>query len=65
MGEGSKTNQVIARCQLRSHVADHFLMHAGIHFRMEFGALRHAVQRIHFRQDHCQRAGVVQAAQEG
>ena len=37
---------------------------AGIDFRMVFGALRHAVQRIDFRQYRAQRVGLAQGAQE-
>ncbi|MNV52463.1 hypothetical protein D3C71_1445590 [compost metagenome] len=65
VGEGGEADQVVARRQSRGHVADHFLVHAGVDFRMKFRALRYAVQRIHFRQDRGQCVGVVQAAQEG
>ncbi len=62
VGQCGKAHQRIARRDTRRHIADHFLVNAGIHFRMELGALRHAVQRIDFRQDGTQSIGVVQRA---
>ncbi|EGD18400.1 hypothetical protein XGA_3024 [Xanthomonas hortorum ATCC 19865] len=64
VGERGKAHQRIARRQSRGHVADHFLVDAGIHFRMKLGALRYAVQRVDFRQDDAQCVGVVQGAQK-
>ena len=55
----------VAGRQLRGHVADQFDVHAGVDFRMVFRALRHAVQRVDFRQHHRQRTAVAQRAQEG
>jgi hypothetical protein len=44
----------------RRHVDHHHHMHAGVDFRMVVGALRHAPQRIDFRQQARQRATLAQ-----
>ena len=64
VGQRGETDHGIARRQSRRHVADQFDVHAGIDFRVVFGALRHAVQGVDFRQHHRKRAAVVQRAQE-
>ena len=53
------------RRQSRGHVADQLHVHAGVHFRVELSALRHAVERGHFRQHQRERAALLQRAQEG
>ena len=55
----------IARREPRGHVAHQFDVHAGVDFRVVFRALRHAVQRIDFRQHDGQRTAIAQGAQEG
>ena len=46
VGQCRETDHVIAGREQRGHVADQFLVHAGIHFRVVIRALRHAVQRV-------------------
>ena len=53
----------VARRQPRGHVADHHDVHAGVDLRVVFGALRHAVQRVDFRQQLRQRAAIAQQLQ--
>ena len=64
VGQGSEADHRITRRQSRGHVADQFLVQAGVHFRVVFRTLRHAVQRIHFRQHLRQCIAVAQCAQE-
>ena len=64
VGEGRETDQVIARRQPGSHVADHFLVDAGIDLGVEFGTLWHAIQRFQLGQDRAQCMRIVQCAQE-
>ena len=65
MAQRREADHVVTGRQGRSHVADQLDVHAGIDFRMVFGALRHAVQRIHLRQHCAQGVRVAQGAQEG
>ena len=58
VGERSEADEIVARCEPRCHIADHFGMHARIDFGMELGALRHVIKRIDFRQHHGERTAV-------
>ena len=51
------------RVQPRRHVQHHFQVHAGIDFRVEFGTLRHAIERRHLGQDALQGAAGTQFLQ--
>ena len=58
MGERGESDDIVAGCEPGSHVADQFDVDAGVDFGMEFGTLRHAVERVDFGQHGMQRAAV-------